>query len=82
MANTIGVTAARYRLSELLKRVAKGERLMLTKRGVPVAELMPPPLPTKPDPAQLIEDFIRYSKAQGRTLRGLGVRELFEEGRR
>jgi len=40
---TVGISEAKTRLSELLKRVQHGERLTITNRGVPVAELIPSP---------------------------------------
>lgn len=39
----IGITAARRQLHELLKRAATGERVVLTKRGRPIAWLQPFP---------------------------------------
>lgn len=40
-AQTFGIYEAKTRLNELLKRVQRGERLTITNRGVPVAELIP-----------------------------------------
>ena len=37
----IGAYAAKTRLPELLGRVKKGERIVITKHGRPVAELSP-----------------------------------------
>ncbi len=37
----IGVYEARTRFSELLDRVARGERFVITRRGVPVAVIEP-----------------------------------------
>lgn len=39
---TVGVRALKNRLSEYLRRVKAGERIVVTERGVPVAELRPP----------------------------------------
>jgi prevent-host-death family protein len=39
---TMGVADAKARLSELLDRVARGERVIVAKRGKPVAVLAPP----------------------------------------
>jgi prevent-host-death family protein len=38
---SFGIYEAKTRLNELLKRVQKGERLTITNRGIPVAELIP-----------------------------------------
>jgi prevent-host-death family protein len=41
MAGTVGVRELRQNLSVYLQRVKKGERLVVTERNVPVAELVP-----------------------------------------
>jgi len=38
----VGVKELKNELSAYLRRVARGERLRVTSRGVPVAELLPP----------------------------------------
>ena len=43
MATTVGVAELRQNLSRWLRRVEKGERLLVTDRNRPVAELGPPP---------------------------------------
>jgi prevent-host-death family protein len=43
MTSTVGVAELRQNLSRYLRRVAKGERLLVTDRHRPVAELGPPP---------------------------------------
>jgi prevent-host-death family protein len=43
MENTVGVAELRQNLSRYLRRVASGERLLVTDRNRPVAELGPPP---------------------------------------
>jgi len=40
---TVGVAQLRQNLSEYLQRVQRGERLLVTDRNRPVAELGPPP---------------------------------------
>lgn len=39
---TIGAYEAKTHLSELLDRVARGERIVITRHGQPVAVLQPP----------------------------------------
>jgi prevent-host-death family protein len=41
--NTVGVAELRQNLSRYLRRVERGERLVVTDRNRPVAELGPPP---------------------------------------
>jgi prevent-host-death family protein len=43
MKNTVGVGELRQNLSRYLRRVERGERLLVTDRNRPVAELGPPP---------------------------------------
>ena len=43
MSDTVGVAELRQNLSVYLRRVAAGERLVVTDRNRPVAELGPPP---------------------------------------
>ncbi len=46
--NVFGAYEAKTRLSELLDRVEKGERITITRHGVVVAVLQPPnPTPTR-----------------------------------
>lgn len=76
---SIGAFEAKNRLSELLERVARGERITITKHGRPVAMLVPPE-PVKLDPDAVVEEF--RSLAKGNTLSGISLRELIEEGRK
>ncbi|MCC6223808.1 MAG: type II toxin-antitoxin system prevent-host-death family antitoxin [Thermoleophilia bacterium] len=43
MTSTVGVAELRQNLSRYLRRVERGERLLVTDRNRPVAELGPPP---------------------------------------
>jgi prevent-host-death family protein len=43
MDRTVGVAELRQNLSRYLRRVERGERLIVTDRNRPVAELGPPP---------------------------------------
>ncbi len=77
---TVGAFQAKTNLAQLLDRVAKGESIIITRRGVPVATINPiaeKQLQDKMETIQAIKDF-----RQGNRLNGLSVRELVEEGRR
>ncbi|MDG3008396.1 type II toxin-antitoxin system Phd/YefM family antitoxin [Paludisphaera mucosa] len=80
MEKTVGSYQAKTHLPQLLERVAKGERITITKHGVPVAVLVPPPAAEKPDVRAAVEEMRRFRK--GRSLDGLTIREMIEEGRR
>lgn len=43
MSNTVGIAELRRNLSVYLRRVSRGERLLVTDRNRPVAELGPAP---------------------------------------
>jgi prevent-host-death family protein len=80
MEKTVGSYEAKTHLPQLLERVAKGERITITKHGVPLAVLVPPPAAEKPDVRAAVEEMRRFRK--GRSLGGLTIREMIEEGRR
>ena len=78
--STVGAFEAKTFLSALLNRVSKGERITITKRGVPVAMLVPVPSSPKRDRTEVIQQLLEFGK--GRSLKGLTIRDLIEEGRR
>ena len=79
---TVGILEAKRRLSELAERVARGEQVVITRRGVPVARVMPPDAPSTRHQARELAERIRKTPA-GRALGiGFSVRDLIEEGRR
>jgi prevent-host-death family protein len=71
---------AKTHLPELLDRVAKGEKILITRRGEPVAMLVPP----SREPGEDVHGVIAQLKAlrRGNRLGGGTIRELIEEGRR
>jgi len=75
----VGAYDAKTRLSELLKRAEKGERIIVTKHGVPVAELVPVPKAEKIPPKEAIAALKSFRKSH--RLNGMSIRELIEEGR-
>jgi prevent-host-death family protein len=79
----IGAFAAKTHLSELLQRVEQGERIVITRRGKPVAMLVPPEVRAKPNVAQVVREMLETRDRKGPKLgRGLTVRQLVSEGRR
>ncbi len=46
---TVGVHEAKTQLSDLLRRVEAGETVVITRRGMPVAELRAAPQAATPD---------------------------------
>ena len=78
--NVVTAYEAKTNLARLLERVGRGERITITRHGVPVAELVP----ARGRPAQEIKDTIEALRRfrKGRRLEGVSLRELIEEGRR
>ena len=86
---TVGAFAAKTHLSQLLDRVEKGETIIITRHGKPVAELTPVAARwvrlgkrnhTEAERAEAIKQLKEFSK--GRTLGGLDWKALRDEGRK
>ncbi len=76
----IGAYEAKTHLPRLLERVARGERITITRHGVPVAFLTPAGGARETPVAETIADILRFRREH--RLDGLSIRELIEEGRR
>jgi len=77
---TIGSFDAKTHFGALLERVANGETIKITKRGVPVAKLVPTEGGQTPDLRKLAQEIRQFR--QGVRLDGLHIRDLINEGRR
>ena len=77
---TIGAYEAKTHLPRLLDEVAAGEEVTITKRGVPVARLIPA-VNGRRDVDAVIDELIEFRKQANITLGGISIRELIEEGR-
>jgi prevent-host-death family protein len=80
MTLQVGAFEAKTQLSKLLELVRKGQRIVITKHGVPVAELVPPGNPRRVDPQKIIKELkaIRGRSKPGKET----IKEIIEEGRR
>ena len=76
----VGAYEAKTQLSKLLGRVMKGERITITKHGVPVAVLKPPDPGRSKDIKTVISEILEYRKRHN--LKGHALKDLIEEGRR
>lgn len=76
----VGSYEAKTRLSQLLKRVAKGERITITKHGVPIAKLVPAVPRKTPDLKDIITKIREFRHHH--PLKGLSIRKMIQEGRR
>ena len=77
---TIGTFEAKTHLNELLQKVSKGETIRITRRGIPVAKLVPADEGERKNLKEVVRE-IREIR-QGATLGGLTIGELINEGRR
>ena len=79
----VGVCAAKKHLAELIDRVESGEEVVITRRGKPVAMLVPHRAGQQQTATEIVRDMLRERDANGPRLgKGLTVRRLVEEGRR
>lgn len=77
---SIGAYEAKTHLPRLLDDVAKGERITITKHGVPVAVLVPPGVVRAIDIDAFMARLRDFRK--GNVLGDVTIRELIDEGRR
>ena len=77
---TVGAYEAKTHLPKLLDRVSKGERITITKHGVPIAVLRPIDPEKDVDVSATIAALQKFRR-QNR-LSGHSIREMIEEGRR
>ena len=87
---SVGAFDAKTHLNELLQRASKGETIRITRRGVPVAKLVPPDDGEKKDARELAADIrdLRKGARLGTASQGgtpsekITIRELIDDGRR
>ena len=77
--HSVGSFEAKTHFAALLERVAKGESIQITRRGVPVAKLVPDSAPEQKNLKRIAEEIRELRK--GNFLRGLSIRELIAQGR-
>lgn len=78
---SISYYEARTRFSQLLDQVARGKKILITRRGCPAALLSPPPEEARKDVSRVLEEM--KALRRGNTLgQVLSIRDLIEEGRR
>jgi prevent-host-death family protein len=76
----IGAFEAKNKLSALLERVERGEEILITRRGKPVARLVPPvQAPSREAAREAAKRIIERSRSV--TLGRLKIKDLIAEGR-
>jgi prevent-host-death family protein len=75
----VGLFEAKQKLSELVERASRGERIGITRRGKLAAEIVP-----AEEKIDLKEVFARIEEIRKRSKKpkNVSVKELIEEGRR
>lgn len=61
---TVGIRELKNRLSEYIRLVRDGERVLVTHRGEMVAEIRPPGTPAEDDPYPLLSAAARQGKVR------------------
>ena len=77
---TVGAYEAKTHLPKLLDRVSRGERITITKHGLPVAVLQPFDPEKNVDIRATIVSLRKFR--QKNRLSGFSIHEMIEEGRR
>ena len=77
---TVGAYEAKTHLPKLLERVMRGDRITITKHGVPIAVLQPFEPDKRIDIRSVILEILKFREKN--KLSGLSIREMIEEGRR
>lgn len=76
----VGIFEAKNKLSELVDQVERGAEITLTRRGKPVAKLVPADAGfDRAKAKRAVEGIVRLGR--GLSLRGLKIKDLINEGR-
>jgi prevent-host-death family protein len=81
---TVGIFEAKQKLSELVERASRGERIRITRRGKVAAEIGPAESGAE-DLAEIKKIFANIEKIRKRAKPlppGVTIKDLIEEGRR
>lgn len=77
---TVGSYDAKTRLPEMLKRTEKGEKITITRHGVPVATLVPAEKMKRANILAVIREIRQFRDEH--SIGKLNIKELIEAGRR
>ena len=76
----VGIFEAKTQLSALLEKVSQGQEVLITKRGEPIARLVPAQRSDRTQVAATIDTLLEFRK--GMKLDGLDWQALRDTGRR
>ncbi len=75
----IGLHEAKTHLSEIIAKVSEGNEYTITRRGIPVARLVPAEKPSREAAKKALERAKQLRETL--SLGGLKMKDLIEEGR-
>ncbi len=78
----VGVYEAKTHFTKLIDRVGRGERIVITRHGRPVAELRPVQDRAPEDIRAAIVTLREFRERNRRRLAGLKAKDLIEAGRK
>lgn len=78
----VGVYEAKTHFTKLIERVGKGERIVITRHGRPVAELRPLQVRAPEDIRAAIATLREFRERNKRRLSGLKAKDLIVAGRK
>jgi prevent-host-death family protein len=76
----VGAYEAKTHLPRLLNEVARGHTIVITKRGIPVAKLIPVAEERRRSKREVVEALKDYQRTAPR-VDGVSLKELIVEGR-
>ena len=82
MAQSIGAFEAKTHFSQLLDKAESGEDFIITKRGKPVAKIIPFEKKKEMTREEAFEKLIEFRKLYRGEPGSFNIREAIEEGRR
>lgn len=78
----MGAFEVKTHLSQILKDVQKGDEILITKRGEPIAKIVPCE-PTPSEIGQLLAEFSNWCEHEAITWgKGMSIEEAKHEGRK
>ena len=82
MAQSIGAFEAKTHFSQILEKAEHGEDFIITRRGKPVAKIIPFEREKEITWEEALEEFRKFRKLYRGEPGSFNIREAIEEGRR
>lgn len=77
---SMGIYEAKTHFAALIDRASKGQRITVTRRGVPMATIGPPEKTKKKSSADAVDALLKFREKNKLTL-GIPFKKAIEEGR-